>query len=143
MRKLMCGALAVAAAGCATAPVPTPVTEIEFGDICIIDNPRVRDGFRNAIEKNLLAKGFTPRVTREAELPTCPVALTYTARWVCNIAGCTIVEAELVAYREGKRAGNAGFDAMINPFGYYNAAYEVRVMVQKLFPEAPAPGVAP
>ena len=67
----------------------TPSTEqIETDEICIVDNPNVRNGFLEAMQKTLIERGYKPKVfsKNDRSLDDCKYNIIYTANWKWDLA---------------------------------------------------------
>ncbi len=67
----------------------TPATEqMETDEICIVDNPAVRHGFIEAMQKTLVERGYKPKTFNKNDkaLDDCKYNIIYTANWKWDFA---------------------------------------------------------
>jgi len=99
----------------------------------------VRAVFQDELLAALERRGLSSRVLPAGSpVTTCPVSLTYNARWSWDFV-LYMAWAEVVVYRDGARAGDALYSAprarSSFTFGIYKStASKVDTMVEQLFP---------
>jgi len=131
--------LAIAAFLCACTITQTvdPVTQIDSNEVCIIEDPAVREGFLPELEKVLRDKNATiRRLELSAKRSECPIVVTYTARWSWDLA-MYMSYAEIVVYQDGTPAGKALYDATKGGGRmdkFVDAEPKIRELVNELFP---------
>lgn len=77
----------------------------EAPQICIVQDPSTKDGFRDAIQSWLDKEGIESEVLPpRAPLSTCPWMLTYYGRWSWDVA-IFLSDARITAYKDEKYAG--------------------------------------
>jgi len=108
-------------------------------EICIIEKPDVRAGFQEELVAALEKRNFSSRILPVGSpVVTCPVSLTYNARWSWDFV-LYMAWAEIVVYRNGVRAGDALYSAPRAGWAltfriYESTASKVDTMVEQLFP---------
>jgi len=115
MNKLVlvcCFALALQA--CSIKQNVSQLTESSLSkmkEICIVENPAVRETFLPVYEVALKNKGVeTKTLLPNATLKDCPFTSTYTARWSWDVT-IYLAYAELNIYEDGSLAANAIYDS--------------------------------
>lgn len=133
--------VAVVLVGCAIHQKVDPVPRTNVREICIINNPNVREGFLESYRRALSTKGFETKLLDKSATPSdCPLASTYTANWRWDLA-LYMAFAEITVYVDGKKVGRALYDSLGgggNPAKFINADNKVQELVDQLFPN-PAP----
>lgn len=125
-------------AACAIKQDVRPVVGLPSGQqVCIVDAPSVRQGFRDELVASLRRKGFQPEV-KPAGSPTtvCPVTVTYLARWSWDLT-IYLSYAEVNVYRDGIQGGSARYDSTrggANMGKFIDAERKVNELVEQLFP---------
>jgi len=119
-----------------------PVPRMAAREICIVNNPDVREGFLEAYQRALVAKGFETKVLDKLATPRdCPVTSTYTANWRWDLA-LYMAFADIRVYADGKKVGQAVYDSLSgsgNLGKFINAENKIKELVDQLFP-APVGG---
>ncbi len=106
-------------------------------EICIIEDPAVREGFLQTYRRELESKGYVVRLLPKGSLiDACPLTTTYLGRWSWDLA-IYLAYAEINVYRNGERAGQALFDARrgggrLDKFG--SGESRIVELVSELFP---------
>ena len=125
------------AVGCAIHQQVDPVPSVEVHELCIINNPDVREGFLNAYQQAIQAKGFQTKILDQSAIPNdCPLSSTYTANWRWDLA-LYMAFAEIKIYKEGKQVGRAVYDSLGgsgNLSKFIDAEKKVKELVDQLFP---------
>jgi hypothetical protein len=68
--------------GCAITQHVNPAKVSAGTEICVLENPAVREGFLEALKDSVVASGYRYRqLPPTAKTDECPVALTYVGRW--------------------------------------------------------------
>jgi len=122
---------------CSITQTIDPVSQLGTNEVCIIENPPVREGFLVELQRNLRSKGADVRVIDPgASVAACPVVVTYLARWSWDLT-IYMSYAEIVVYEDGARAGRALYDATkgggrLDKF--VDAEPKIRELVDQLFP---------
>jgi hypothetical protein len=131
--------VALSMMGCSIKQDVRPVGLAERGDkqLCIRENPDVRQGFLQAYRSRLERKGFSVTLLRsDAPVTACPLTSTYTANWRWDLA-LYMAYAEILVYRNGQVAGRASYDALggggrLDKF--ISATTKINELVDELFP---------
>ena len=121
--------------GCSIKEEVATVSDDSFKEVCIINNPKVREGFHDSLASAIQEKGYTVKNLPEgSSLTECKVTMTYTASW--HWADVMYMSyAKIVVHEDGKEAGHALYDAgdiSINMSKYINADKKVHELVDKL-----------
>ncbi len=139
MKKIIVIFTILLTAGCA-APIQSvqPVSEVQRGtELCIIENPDVRDSFITIYETALLDKGVNVKIlSPNAKKNDCKLTSTYTAKWRWDLA-LYMAYAKISVYRDDWLFGEALYDAMASGgnFGkFIDAEEKIKEMVMQLFP---------
>ena len=92
---------------------PVGGLRISATEICVVEKLDVREDFRAALLVSLRQKGFSTRVLPEGSpFDHCPLALTYNAKYSWDFK-MYMAWAELIAYKEGARVGDALYSAPV------------------------------
>ena len=103
--------LAVFITGCSIQQKVEPVNLTKKAELCIIENPKVRDGFLQEFRRVLAARQINHLVVPELNVPeSCQWTVTYTARWSWDMT-IYMSYAEIKVYEEGQLSGEALYDA--------------------------------
>lgn len=140
MKKVLMAATAFTVAGCAIHQNVSPVTALQGTEVCVVENPAVLYDFLGALERALVARGYTVRkLPQGAALRECPVTTTYTANWRWDLA-MYMAYAEIRVFKDGAPAGQAVYDALGgggNMGKFIAAEDKIRELVNGLLPPAP------
>lgn len=80
-------------------------------NVCIVNNPKVKDGFLASIQESLEIKGIDFKVVeRDFSNPGCEWKITYTAHWGWDLA-VYMTYAKISVYRNGELNGQAEYDS--------------------------------
>ena len=122
-------------AGCSSIQKVDPVSGGTPEKLCIIKNPKVRDGFLNAYQAAAQARGISVQVMPEGSaFNACPLTSAYTASWNWDLA-LYMRYAQITVYRDGRAAGVAEYDAHTAVFSkFINADQKIQELVGQLFP---------
>lgn len=130
-------AIAIATTGCAIQQTVQPVAMADNKQVCIVENPAVKNGFLDAYKRTLSTKGYIVRqLAQGASLVECPVTSTYTANWHWDLA-MYMTYADITVYNKGAPAGKAVYDsrrAGLNTGKFINADKKITELVDQLFP---------
>jgi hypothetical protein len=131
------GTLALTLTGCAIQQTVKPVAMAQNKQVCIVENPAVKEGFLESYTRALGNKGYTVRqLASGASLVECPVTSTYTANWRWDLA-MYMTYADITVYDKGAPAGKAVYDATragLNTNKFINADKKITELVDQLFP---------
>lgn len=123
--------------GCAIRQKVSPVERFSEKQICIVENPAVKNGFLESYRKVLSSKGYEVRVLPpSASLIECAVTSTYTANWRWDLA-MYMAFAEIKVYQQAKPTGSAVYDATRgggNMGKFISADTKIAELVNQLFP---------
>ena len=143
MRTLVFASLALLCLGCAIHQRVEPVPRLESREICIVNNPNVREGFLAAYQGALAVKGFKTRLLDPTALPdACPLTSTYTANWRWDLA-LYMAFADISIFADGRRVGRAVYDSLGgggNLGKFINAEEKIKELVELLFPTVGSSG---
>jgi hypothetical protein len=143
MKQLALLSVALTLLGCAIHQRVDPVPRLESQEICIINNPAVREGFLLAYQRALTAKGFQTKILDKSAAPNdCPLTSTYTANWRWDLA-LYMAFADITVYANGKKVGQAVYDSLGgsgNLGKFINAEDKVNELVDQLFPNPASAG---
>ena len=110
---------------------------LDSKQICIIESPKVREGFLDEYKAVLIKKGYEVKVLPEnASLIECPIMSTYTANWRWDLA-MYLSYADIKVYKNGAPAGAATYDSThggANMGKFVNANNKIDELVNQLFP---------
>jgi len=141
--KLVLSAIALAAlSGCAINQTVKPVERVAGKQICIVENPAVKQqGFLATYQRVLTEKGYVVRQLPPASaVDACPVTSTYTANWRWDLA-LYMAYADIKVYSNGQQTGQATYDAMgggANMGKFIKGEVKIAELVQQLFPGSAA-----
>ncbi|MBI3897147.1 MAG: hypothetical protein HY308_02490 [Gammaproteobacteria bacterium] len=101
-------------------------------EICIIDNPNVRQDLRGAYERRIQAKGYKTQIIKEAS--ACPITSTYTATYG-NHWGLYLATSELKIFNGGALIGQVRYKApYASPEKHGRVENKIESMVDQLLP---------
>jgi hypothetical protein len=131
----VCAALLLGA--CAIHQTVKPVAGVEGRQICVIENPAVRNGFVEAYKRSLAAKGYAVRqLPATAAITECPMTSTYSANWRWDLA-MYMAYADIKVYSNGRPVGEAKYDSLHgggNMNKFIDADRKIDELVNQLFP---------
>lgn len=113
MIKKIIALLGVSAAigGCSIQQTVDPAQVSAGSEICIIENPDVREGFLNEFKSALDNKGVQYKVLpKGSSYAACEWTATYLARWTWDLA-LYMSYAEINVFRNGAPEGKALYDS--------------------------------
>ena len=135
----MFGLATLGICGCSITQTVTPVENMLTNEVCIIENPAVREGFLPELKSVLQSKNAQVRLlSPEATTTDCPVVATYVARWSWDLT-IYMSYVEITVFRNGVIAGNALYDATkgggrLDKF--VDSEPKIRELVNELFPSS-------
>lgn len=137
-RAAAAAALCLALAACSIKHEVKPVSGVDAGqEICVVEAPAVREGFLREMRASLERRGFTTRMLSPGASPrSCPVVVTYLARWSWDVT-IYMSLAEITVYRDGRVEGTAKYDSTrgsANLGKFIDAEKKVNELVAELFP---------
>ena len=128
--------VALAVVGCAIRQRVDPVPRLDSREICIVNNPHVREDFLETYQRALTAKGFQTRILDKSAAPSdCPLTSTYTANWKWDLA-LYMAFADITIYADGRVVGHAVYDSLGgsgNLGKFINAEAKIKELVDQLF----------
>jgi hypothetical protein len=137
IRIILAGATLAAISGCAIHQTVKPVERFDAKEICIVNNPAVKEGFIDNYKRALASKGYTVKqLPADASLIECRITSTYTANWRWDMA-LYMSFADIVVYNNGKPVGKATYDATRgggNMGKFIDASKKIEELVNQLFP---------
>ncbi len=123
--------------GCSIKQEVDPVTTIKKKEICIINNPPVRQGFLATYRKVLTNKGYKVKIiAANSPLDTCKNVSTYMGRWSWDV-GIYMSYAKIEVFQNGQRIGNVLYDSRsgsANMSKFVNGNDKITELVNQLFP---------
>jgi hypothetical protein len=119
--------------GCTSMQV-TKVAQIGSKEICIVDNPKVWQSFRDAYERKIQAKGYKTQIVIEAK--ACQVSTTYSAKMSYDGWGPYLSQAELRVFDGENLAGQANYHAPMGLASHGGAENKIQSMVDQMLPFA-------
>jgi hypothetical protein len=110
--------------------------EISKGsELCIIENPDVREGFLKEYQSVLSSKGIPHRLVSENSVPdSCEWTSTYIARWTWDLS-LYMSYAEIKVFHKGSLDGEAKYDSTkggANMSKFIDAEPKIRELVNQL-----------
>jgi hypothetical protein len=130
--------MALALGGCAIHQRVDPVPRMEGRELCVIENPNVRESFLQEYRRALEEKGFQVKVLdKTADVNDCELTSTYTANWRWDLA-LYMAFAKLTVYSGGSQVGSALYDSLSgggNIAKFISAENKIRELVGQLFPK--------
>jgi hypothetical protein len=125
-------------AGCAITQEVEPMAPTSAAEICIVEDPAVREGFLRELRATLESRGYPVRVLPPgSSTDSCPVTVTYLGRWSWDLA-LYMSYARIQVFQEGQLAGQALYDARRgsgNVDKFIDAEPKIRELASELFPE--------
>lgn len=123
--------LSIVLTGCVSLDV-TKATTLSGKEICIIDNPNVRQDFRDAYERRIHEKGYKTQIINEAS--ACQITSTYTATYG-NHWGPYLATSELKIFNGRVLIGQARYKApYASPEKHGRVENKIESMVDQLLP---------
>jgi hypothetical protein len=107
-------------------------------EVCIVENPKVREGFLVEYQRTLKELGYEPRLLEpDSSTNACGVTSTYVARWSWDVT-IYLSYAEIRVFAGGAPAGEAIYDSTRGGFRlidkFIDAEPKIRELVTELFP---------
>ncbi|TLM75655.1 Sbal_3080 family lipoprotein [Microbulbifer harenosus] len=132
--SLLLGAV-VLFSGCSIQQTVEPTSVSSGGELCIVENSKVREGFLKELQASLTANGVKNRLLpANASLVECEWTATYNARWTWDMA-LYMSFAEIKIYRNGAPDGSALYDSTrggANMSKFIDAETKIRELVDQL-----------
>ncbi|WP_447077535.1 Sbal_3080 family lipoprotein [Shewanella algae] len=118
-----------------------PVALHQDAGLCILENPKVREGFLQEVEKVLREKQIRYRLVQELNAAEqCDWTATYSANWAWDLA-LYMVYAEIKVYHQGRLDGQAIYDARMggaNMNKFIDAEPKIRELINQLIQQKQA-----
>lgn len=139
MRSLVIVPVMLLLTGCAIHQEIEPAAGARSGEICIIENPDVRDRFLEVYVRELENKGYKVRVIpAKSTLFECPQVSRYTANWRWDVL-LYLAFVDISVYEDGKRVGHVVYDSLqgsANLGKFVHGESKIVELVNLLYPEA-------
>ena len=136
-KNVLLGLAALVASGCSITQTVNPVGNLATNEVCIIESPQVREGFLPELKNVLQTKNAQVHMLdSNATISSCPIVLTYIARWKWDLA-MYMSYVEINVYRDGQAVGKALYDATSGSGRmdkFIDAEPKIRELVNELFP---------
>lgn len=137
MRRIILVFASVALVSCTITQKVDPVTQPPAAEVCIIEDPAVREGFLEEYKAALNTLGYEVRLLpKGTSLDACPVTSTYLAKWSWDVT-IYMSYVRLEVFVDGRPAGKAVYDATRgggNMKKFIDAEPKIRELVAELFP---------
>jgi len=134
-RTLILIILSMGISGCAINQSIEQANIPEKTQLCIIENPAVRDGFLLEYKSVLTSKQIPYKVVSKSTVPeSCEWTSTYTANWTWDLA-MYMSYAEIKVFHNGALDGEAIYDSTrggANMSKFIDAETKIRELVDKL-----------
>jgi hypothetical protein len=109
----------------------TPV-HVGAGELCVVDNPKVQQNFRDLMLHTLALHGHTARMVQATT--DCPVTMTFDARYAMSGGYRRVLKiSSFVVYRDGEQIGSVNFRFSHTPLGNGTVEEVVQEMISRLF----------
>ena len=137
IRRILPALILLTISACSITQTVDPVHELDTNQVCIIENPQVREGFLAELQNALRAKNAQVQILgAEASTIDCLIVTTYIARWSWDLT-IYMSYAEINVFRNGMVVGKALYDATkgggrLDKF--VDAEPKIRELVDQLFP---------
>ncbi|SEF60632.1 Sbal_3080 family lipoprotein [Marinobacterium lutimaris] len=126
--------LTLALAGCSIQQNVEQTDIPKAQELCVVENPDVRQGFIKALRGALNDKGIKHKVIRESESDSCQWLARYSAHWAWDLA-LYMRQAEITIYNGNSVVGKAEYDATwggANLGKFIDAEEKIRELVEEL-----------
>lgn len=121
--------------GCTITQVVEPAEMSKEGELCIIENTAVREGFLQEFRNVLSRKGIQHKVIEAYSAPSsCEWTATYVGKWSWDLA-LYMSYAEISVYHNGVLDGKAVYDATSgggNMGKFIDAEEKIQELVEEL-----------
>lgn len=102
--------------------------------ICIINNSKVKQAFRDAYERQIQAKGYLTKVVANKDNPACKITTVYTARYGIHW-GAYLKTANLKILKDNNVIGEASYRAPYASLEKHGRVEgKIKSMVDELLP---------
>jgi hypothetical protein len=135
LRLTTIAAFCVLVTACAIQQTVRPITTSISSSLCIVKNPKVREGFLTAFESALDSKNVRYTVVDDHSTQEhCDWTATYSANWHWDMA-VYMKHAEIKIYNRSCLAGEAVYDSSgAGPEKFIDAEVKVKELVNELIP---------
>ena len=137
MKSLPLVLIGLLVSGCTISQRIEPVPPLSTAEICIIENPDVREGFIETYRRVLESKNFQIKMLPKTATPRdCRQASTYTANWRWDLL-LYLAFVDINVFADGKSVGRAIYDSLGgsgNMSKFINAEKKITELVDQLFP---------
>lgn len=128
----LCAIFSVVLAGCVSTTV-VQAPSLSSKTICIVDNPSVRQAFRDAYERRIAAHGYDTKIVDASA--SCDIVSTYSATYG-NHWGVYLATATLTINDHGKEVGRATYKApYASPEKHGRVEGKIEALVAQLLPK--------
>lgn len=129
--------MAFVMSGCSIKQNVKPIEAFQNKEVCVIENPAVKNSFLPAYKHALEAKQYKVTIKPQNEsITACQVTSTYTANWRWDLA-LYMAYAEIKVYKNGVLGGEAIYDSLTggaNMNKFINAENKINELVGQLYP---------
>lgn len=137
MKQLLLLIIGLFVMGCTIHQKVDPVPKLAEAEICIVQNPDVRESFLETYQRALEGKNFKTRILPHTATPKeCRQASTYTANWRWDLA-LYLAFVDINVFADGKSVGRAIYDSLGgggNLSKFIDAEKKIYELVDQLFP---------
>lgn len=127
--------MAILISACSITQNIEPAEITKGSELCIIENPDVREGFLKEFKSVLSSKGIAHRVVSESSVPaSCEWTSTYVAQWMWDLS-LYMSYAEIKVFHNGNLEGEAKYDSTkggANMSKFIDAEPKIRELVNGL-----------
>lgn len=105
------GFMALLLSACSITQTVEPTNLSQKSELCIIENPAVRDGFLHTLQSSLSKRNINHRIISNRSIPKeCEWTMRYVGRWNWDMA-LYMSYAEIQVFRNGNLDGEAIYDS--------------------------------
>ena len=137
MKFLLLLSIGLFVSGCTITQKVDPVPALSTAEICIIENPDVREGFIETYRRVLESKNFQIKMFPQTATPRdCRQTSTYTANWRWDLL-LYLAFVDINVFANGTSVGRAIYDSLGgggNMSKFINAEKKITELVEQLFP---------
>ena len=111
--------------------------ESDVSEVCIIENPKVRESFLQVYRDALTQKGYVVKMLNEhSDISDCSVTTTYLARWRWDLA-LYMSYVSIEVYKNGEKSGDASYKIVKEGATgkFIDAEEKIKELVDQLFPK--------
>jgi hypothetical protein len=108
---VLLGGLSLSACSIKETVKPVGRETVSTAEVCIIENPAVRQGYLPQFQQALREQGYKVKTLgADASTRDCPTVCTYTARWSWDLT-TYMSYSQILVFRNGEKAGEAVYDS--------------------------------